>query len=68
MLTKIFPVDTNIIVTDDKQACPLHDTPRESGIRCTPCTSMLTEKLLRQHLSCCHRLSTENIREILIRK
>ncbi|CAF0982405.1 unnamed protein product [Rotaria sordida] len=63
--TIIFPSNTKIITIDDKQICPLNNTPQESGIRSTPCTHMVTEKFLPVHLQIVHRLRSPQIKELI---
>jgi len=63
--TKIFPSDTKIIVLDVKQPCPLHNKPKQSGIPCTPCRSLVTDKFLPIHLKTVHRLRLPQIKEII---
>jgi len=58
-------LDTKIIIKDNKQPCPLHNTSEQSGIRSTPCTSFVTEKFLPIHLKTVHRLRLPQIKEIL---
>jgi hypothetical protein len=65
LITKIFPMDTNITIRDDRHPCPLHDTPKTSGIRCAPCPSQLTEKSIRSHLKTVHRLPSAKIKRLL---
>jgi len=61
--TKIFPSDAQII--EERKPCPFHNTQKENGIRCTPCTSIVTEKFLPVHLKTVHRLRLPQIKDIL---
>jgi hypothetical protein len=63
--TKIFPSDTNTVVITNKKLCPLHNTPVNSGIHSTPCTSIVTDKFLPVHLKTFHRLRLTQIKEII---
>lgn len=63
--TKIFPSNAKIIDLDDKKPCPLQNTSRESGIRCTPCTNIVTEKFLPVHLKTIHRLRLPQIKQLI---
>ncbi|CAF4661759.1 unnamed protein product [Rotaria sp. Silwood1] len=63
--TKIFPSNTKITIIYDKVSCPLHNTPRRSGIRSTPCSSLLIEKSLPVHLQNVHRLRPSQIKELI---
>ena len=66
--TKIFPSNPNIIVIDNKHLCPLHNTSKQSGIRSTPCTNVITKKFLPIHLKTVHRLRSPQIKEILLKE
>ncbi|CAF2362140.1 unnamed protein product [Rotaria sp. Silwood2] len=63
--TKIFPSNTKITTINDKQPCPLYNAPKESGIRSTPCSTMVTEKFLPVHLQIVHRLRSPQIKELI---
>ena len=65
LTSQVFPVDATISVLEDKHPCPLHDTPKTSGIRCAPCPSLILDKLVRAHLKAVHRLPWAKIKKIL---
>lgn len=65
MTTQVFPPGATMNVLDDKRPCPLHDAPTSSGIRCTPCSSLILDKLVRGHLKTVHRLPWAKIKRIL---
>jgi hypothetical protein len=63
--TKLFPSNAQIVALDDKQPCPLQTASHESGIRCVPCTSRVTDKFLPIHLKTVHHLRLPQIKEIM---
>ncbi|UJR25693.1 hypothetical protein I4U23_007044 [Adineta vaga] len=63
--TILFPSDALITNHHEKHPCPLQNTKKECGIRCTPCSDLVSNRYLPVHLKVTHHLRLAQIEAIL---
>lgn len=65
MQTIIFPLNTQVIVLDDKYPCVFYEHSLVNGISSKSCSTMVTKKFFPIHLKTVHRLRLPQIQQVL---